>query len=106
TRSRYEPRSLMFDLVIRNASLLDGTGSPARPADVGVADGRITAVGAVPPDAPAERTIDASGRALSPGFIDIHTHSDLDLVENGTGESKLRQGVTTEVVGNCSFAAF
>ena len=96
----------MFDLVIRNASLIDGSGSPARPSDLGVRDGRVTAIGAIPDDAVCGRTMDVAGRVLAPGFIDIHTHSDLTLIEDGTGESKLRQGVTTEVVGNCSFAAF
>ena len=96
----------MFDLVIRNTSLIDGTGAPARPADVGVADGRISAIGDIPAGVDARREIDAGGRSLAPGFIDIHTHSDLSLVADGTGESKLLQGVTTEVVGNCSFAAF
>jgi N-acyl-D-amino-acid deacylase len=96
----------MFDLVIRNATLIDGTGSPSRASDVGVARGKITALGKIPADVPAERTVDATGKVLSPGFIDIHTHSDLTLIEDGLGESKLRQGVTTEVVGNCSFAAF
>ncbi|HVR32249.1 MAG TPA: amidohydrolase family protein [Acidimicrobiia bacterium] len=96
----------MFDLVIRNATLIDGTGSPASISDVGVADGRITAIGDLPADVSTARTLETAGRVLSPGFIDIHTHSDLTLAEDGTGESKLRQGVTTEVVGNCSFAAF
>jgi N-acyl-D-amino-acid deacylase len=96
----------MFDLVIHNASLIDGTGARARAADVGVADGRITAIGDIPADADAARRLDAAGYVLAPGFIDIHTHSDLSLVADGTGESKLLQGVTTEVVGNCSFAAF
>ena len=96
----------MFDLVIRNASLIDGFGSPDRAADVGITDGRITAVGDIPSNTTTARTIDGAGRVLCPGFIDIHTHSDLTLVENGLGESKLLQGVTTEVVGNCSFAAF
>lgn len=96
----------MFDLVIRNGSLLDGTGAPAQLADVGVSGTRITAVGALPADVDTRRTIDATGRVVAPGFIDIHTHSDLSLVADGRGESKLRQGVTTEVVGNCSFAAF
>lgn len=96
----------MFDLVIHNASLIDGTGTKARAADVGITDGRIAAIGDIPDDADAGRHIDAGERVLSPGFIDIHTHSDLSLVADGTGESKLLQGVTTEVVGNCSFAAF
>jgi N-acyl-D-amino-acid deacylase len=96
----------MFDLIIRNATLIDGTGGPARSGDLGITGGVITSMGVIEADAPAVRTIDATGRVVCPGFIDIHTHSDLTLVEDGIGESKLRQGVTTEVVGNCSFAAF
>ncbi len=94
----------MFDLIIRNAIVIDGTGAPGRQGDIGITDGHITAVGTV--EGEAARTIDAGGRVACPGFIDIHTHSDLTLVADGIGESKLRQGVTTEVVGNCSFAAF
>jgi N-acyl-D-amino-acid deacylase len=96
----------MFDFVIRNATLVDGTGDPARTADVGITGERITAVGDLPDGVEARSEIDAAGRVLAPGFVDIHTHSDLSLVADGTGESKLLQGVTTEVVGNCSFAAF
>ncbi len=96
----------MFDLIIRNASVIDGTGTSPRRGDVGISGDRITAVGAIDPDAPTARSIDALGRVVCPGFVDIHTHSDLTLVADGTGESKLRQGVTTEVVGNCSFSAF
>ena len=69
-------------------------------------DGRITVLGNLAEEVETARTINARGRVVCPGFIDIHTHSDLSLVADGTGESKLRQGVTTEVVGNCSFAAF
>ncbi|WP_037365160.1 N-acyl-D-amino-acid deacylase family protein [Nakamurella lactea] len=96
----------MFDLVIRNATVIDGTGVPGRRADVGVRDGRIESIGVLPGETPAARTIEAADRVLAPGFIDIHTHSDLHLIADGLGESKLRQGVTTEVTGNCSFAPF
>lgn len=96
----------MFDLVVRNASVIDGTGAQARRADVGIEGDRITSIGVIDRTAPTRRTIDAPGRIVCPGFVDIHTHSDLTLVEEGIGESKLRQGVTTEVVGNCSFSAF
>lgn len=96
----------MFDLLFRNATLVDGTGSPPKRADVGVNGDRIEAVGSISTDAEALRMLDVTGKVLCPGFIDIHTHSDLSLLADGTGESKLRQGVTTEVVGNCSFSAF
>lgn len=96
----------MFDLVIRNASVMDGSGTAPWPGDIGVVGDRITALGSIDPDAPTARTIEAGGRTACPGFVDIHTHSDLTLIADGTGESKLRQGVTTEVVGNCSFSAF
>jgi N-acyl-D-aspartate/D-glutamate deacylase len=96
----------MFDLVIRGAMVVDGTGADRFPADVAVTDGVIRAVDHLPPDVAAARVVDGTGRVLTPGFIDIHTHSDLSLVENGLGESKVRQGVTTEVIGNCSFAPF
>src|SRR5579871_6788577 len=63
-----------FDLIIRGGSVVDGTGAPARTADVGVTDGVITEVGHL--DGPARRTIDADGALVTPGFVDIHTHYD------------------------------
>ena len=63
-----------YDLLIRNGTLIDGTGGPARAGDVAIQDGVIVGVGAV--DGPARRTIDADGRAVTPGFVDIHTHYD------------------------------
>jgi N-acyl-D-aspartate/D-glutamate deacylase len=96
----------VFDLLIRGATVIDGTGAPRSGADVGVAGGRITAIGAIPAGVPAARVIEGAGSVLAPGFIDIHTHSDLYLIADGLGESKLVQGVTTEVTGNCSFAPF
>jgi N-acyl-D-amino-acid deacylase len=90
-----------FDLLIRNASVLAGTGQPATLADVAVTDGRITEVGTIPPDAQAASTLDAQGLTLSPGFIDIHTHADIALLARPQHLPKVMQGVTTEVFTNC-----
>ena len=90
----------MPELLIRNASIIDGTGKPAFPGDVVVADGRIERVGNVG-DVQAEREIDAAGRVVCPGFIDIHSHTDFTLVANRNVESGIRQGITTVVTGNC-----
>jgi N-acyl-D-amino-acid deacylase len=93
----------MDDLLIRGGVLIDGTGAPGREADVSVAGGRIVAV---EPGStrPAHRVIDVRGQVVAPGFIDIHTHSDFTLPLNPRAESKIRQGVTLEVVGNCGFS--
>jgi N-acyl-D-amino-acid deacylase len=96
----------MADLLFRDVTLIDGTGAPARAADVAVTDDRITMVADPDPARTAEQVVDGRGRVLAPGFIDLHTHSDLTLLADGLGESKLLQGVTTEVPGNCSFAPF
>src|SRR5207249_2069590 len=94
---------LMDDLSIRGGQLIDGTGAPGREADVSVSAGRIVAI--EPRSArPAHRVVDARGHVVAPGFIDIHTHSDFTLPLNPKAESKIRQGVTTEVVGNCGFS--
>jgi N-acyl-D-amino-acid deacylase len=93
----------MFDLLIRGGTVIDGTGAPAQRADVGVRHGRIAAVG----DLAGQRAgtvVDADGRTVSPGFIDIHTHSDFNLPVNPVAAGKLVQGVTTEVTGNCGFS--
>ena len=94
----------MDDILIRNAQMIDGSGAPARHADVAINDGRIRAI-ADHYTGQAHRTIDASGLVVAPGFIDIHTHSDFTLPLNPRAESKIRQGVTTEVLGNCGFSA-
>ena len=94
----------MDDILIRGARLIDGSGAPERLANVAVRDGRIRAITSAP-TGPARRSIDAAGLVAAPGFIDIHTHSDFTLPLNPRAESKSRQGVTTEVVGNCGFSA-
>ncbi len=93
-----------FDLVIRGGEVYDGTGAPAVKADVGVRGDEIAAVG--PELRGGETVLDAGGLAVAPGFIDIHAHSDLTLLENPRGESKLHQGVTTEVNGQCGLTPF
>jgi N-acyl-D-amino-acid deacylase len=86
-----------YDLVIKNGDLVDGTGSPARRADVAVKGDRIVAVGAV--SGSARRTIDATGRVVAPGFIDVQGQSGVTLLVDGNGESHIRQGITTEIIG-------
>jgi N-acyl-D-amino-acid deacylase len=92
-----------FDLVIRNARVVDGTGAPARSAEIGVTDGRIAAVGHLG-DVPARQTIDARGQVVSPGFIDVHTHAD-EVAEHPLAEHFVRMGVTTVIAGNCGGSA-
>ena len=94
----------MDDLLIRGGHLIDGTGAPGREADVSVHGARIVAIEPRSTRA-AHRVIDARGQVVAPGFIDIHTHSDFTLPLNPRAESKIRQGVTLEVVGNCGFSA-
>lgn len=92
----------MDDLVIRNATVVDGTGAAAFEADVAVKDGRIRVVGAVPDK--GAREIDAEGRVLAPGFIDIHTHYDPQICWDRLATPSLEHGVTTVVMGNCSLS--
>jgi N-acyl-D-amino-acid deacylase len=86
-----------FDLVIRNGRIMDGTGTAAVQGDVAVKADRIAEVGKIRGD--AKRIIDARGLVVAPGFIDIHSHSDWTLIEDGAAQSKIRQGVTTEILG-------
>ena len=96
---------MAFDTLILNGDIVDGTGAALFRADVGIADGRISAVGPLV-QAQADRRIDATGHVVAPGFIDMHSHSDLTLLDDPGGESKAYQGVTTEVTGNCSYSPF
>jgi len=95
----------MTDIIIRNATLLDGTGSAGIQADVAVDAGRISEVSAAGISGTASREIDASGMHLSPGLIDTHAHDDGAFFRHPGMEFKLAQGVTTVVSGNCGFSA-
>src|SRR5580698_7624430 len=92
---------MALDILLRGGTVIDGTGAAPRRADVGIADGRIAVVGAV--EGEAELAIDASGLTVTPGFIDIHSHSDYTLLVDPRAVSALAQGVTLEVIGNCGF---
>ena len=94
---------MAWSLLIRGGTVVDGSGAPARAADVAVEGERIAAVGPRL-SGPADRVIEAAGRVVAPGFIDMHSHSDLFYFACPSAESKIRQGVTTEVVGMCSFS--
>lgn len=89
-----------MDLLISGGQVVDGTGGPPRAADVAVDGDRISVVGRLR-DATADRVIDATGLIVCPGFIDPHSHSDWSILGNPTAQSTIRQGVTTEIVGNC-----
>lgn len=89
-----------FDLLIKNGSVIDGTGKKEFLADIGIKNGRIAAVGKLG-HAAADKIIDAKGLKVSPGFIDIHSHTDISLLVNPRAESKIRQGITTEAGGQC-----
>src|SRR5262247_2462182 len=90
----------MLDVLIRGGSVIDGTGAPPRRADVAIAGDRIEAVEPLP-RAEAARVIDATGQVVAPGFVDMHSHADFVLPGLPTADSKVHQGFTLEVVGNC-----
>ena len=91
----------MFDVLVRNARVFDGSGSKAFQADVGVKDGTIAAVGKT--DEPARKTVDGGGLALMPGMVDVHTHYDAQITWDPTLSPSVSLGVTTVVMGNCGF---
>ena len=90
-----------YDLIVRNGQLVDGTGKPGFRGDLAVKDGKIAALGDVPAEAAADTVIDAGGKVIAPGFIDVHTHVDDDVIKSPPAENFIRDGVTTIVSGNC-----
>src|SRR5215813_2245676 len=98
-----------FDVLIRSGRIVDGSGGPWFRGDVGIVGDRIAALGTlVPPaadhdesDPRANAVVDAAGLVVAPGFVDFHSHSDVSLLADPRAESAVRQGVTTQLVGNC-----
>jgi N-acyl-D-amino-acid deacylase len=95
----------VLDLVIRNGQLYDGTGVSPREGDLAIRDGRIVSVGDPVPVGGAREEIDARGLAVAPGFVDLHTHSDVSLLSDPHCVSFVTQGITTQQVGLCGFSA-
>ncbi len=94
---------MTFDILIKKGKIIDGTGNAWYKSDIAVEDGKITAIGSNLGG--ADKVIDAKGHIVAPGFIDIHSHSDIPLLIDPRGMSKITQGVTTEVIGNCGLSA-
>jgi N-acyl-D-amino-acid deacylase len=100
---RQKGAAVAWDILIRGGTVINGSGKPGELTDVAIDGGRIARIGRdLPQD--ADRIIDAGGLAVTPGFIDIKTHSDFVLPINPKAESKVRQGVTTEIIGHCGFS--
>jgi N-acyl-D-amino-acid deacylase len=94
----------VFDLIVRNGRIFDGTGNPWFKADVAIRAGKIAAVGQL--DQQAERELDVQGLAVSPGFIDPHSHTDCSILRNREAYTSIQQGITTEFVGNCGMSPY
>src|SRR5512138_949576 len=93
-----------FDIVIHGGRLIDGNGNPWFYGDLAIKDGKIAQIGKIDPEA-AARAISAKGYVVTPGFIDMHTHSDQPVIADGNAESKVRQGVTLDIIGESQTVA-
>lgn len=95
---------MTFDWIIKNARIIDGSGQPAYAGDLGICDGKIAALGRID-NAVAVQSFDAQGLVLAPGFIDVHTHDDIQVIRTPNMLPKISQGITTVIVGNCGISA-
>jgi N-acyl-D-amino-acid deacylase len=100
--ARHQEATAMYDLLIRQGRIIDGTGSAPYVSDIGVKGGNIVAIGRLGGE--AAKSLNVKGLVVAPGFIDLHTHSDLSFVLDPTAQSKVRQGVTLELAGNCGYS--
>lgn len=101
---RYLEAAPSFDVVLKGGTILDGTGGAAFLADLGITGDTIQAIGSISTEQ-GKQILDVTGLHISPGFIDIHSHSDFTIPTYGTADSRVRQGVTTEITGNCGSSA-
>ena len=92
---------MAFELVVRNGTVIDGSGAPGQQGDVAIADGRIVAIGRI--DQRGCEEIDAEGQIVAPGFVDAHTHMDAQVFWDELGSTSCYHGVTTAIMGNCGF---
>ena len=92
-----------FETVLANGRIVDGSGNPWFRGDLAISAGRVAAI-APPGTLQGEKVIDVGGRFVTPGFVDIHTHSDLSILVNRRAESAVRQGATTHILGNCGMS--
>ena len=95
---------MTYDIILKNGRIVDGSGGPSFRADIGIKDGKIESIGDLE-SATGEKIFDVSNLIVSPGFIDIHDHSDIGIVKDPQAEQKVKQGVTTVLVGNCGSSA-
>lgn len=95
----------MFDIILKNSSVIDGSGNPWFKADIAVENGKIAAVGNLASEK-AQCTVDVKSLTVTPGFIDPHSHTDQTVLKNNEALSSIQQGITTEFVGNCGFSMF